>query len=79
MVIGHAACVQPGRRAGTGVGKYCTYICRELKTGQQKVQLYYEEDPLCPSSYIIYLLWKQHRIEGNGHKGYMTCFFRPKR
>ena len=27
---------------------------REPKTGQQKVQLY-EDDPLCPSRYIIYL------------------------
>ena len=26
--------------------------CREPKTGQQKVQRYYEDDPLCPSSYI---------------------------
>ena len=29
--------------------------CREPKTGQQKVQLYYEDDPLCLSGYIIYL------------------------
>ena len=28
--------------------------CREPKTGQLKVQLYYEDEPLCPSSYIIY-------------------------
>ena len=29
--------------------------CREPKTGQQKVQLYYGDDPLCPSRFIIYL------------------------
>ena len=29
--------------------------CREPKTGQQTVQLYYEDNPLCLSSYIIYL------------------------
>ena len=31
----------PGRRAGSGVGKYILYSvqCREPKTGQQKVQL----------------------------------------
>ena len=35
-------------------GKY-EYKCREPKTGQQKIQLYYDEDPLCPSSYITVL------------------------
>ena len=39
-----------GRDTGTGVVR-----CQEPKTGQQKVQLYYEDDPLCPSKYIIYL------------------------
>ena len=35
---------------------------REPKSGQQKVQLYYEDDPLCPSpGYIIYLLYAIHR------------------
>ena len=33
--------VMPDQRAGTFVGKYIQR--RELKTGQQKVQLYYEE------------------------------------
>ena len=27
---------------------------RDPKTGQQKVQLYYEDDPFCPYRYIIY-------------------------
>ena len=31
--------------------------CHEHKTGQQKVQLYYEDDPLCPSWYIIYCIY----------------------
>ena len=46
-----------GRQAGSVVGKYSTM--QRAKTGQQKVQLYYEDDPLCLStvvtSYIIYL------------------------
>ena len=29
--------------------------CRAPKIGQQKVQHYYKEDPLCSSGYIIYL------------------------
>ena len=41
-----------GRRAGSGVDKN---FCREPKKGQQKVQLYYENDPLSPSRNIIYL------------------------
>ena len=41
----------PGRRVGSGVG----YYIAESPTEQQKVQLYYEDEPLCPSSYIIYL------------------------
>ena len=42
-----------GRRAGSGAVAASMYIqCREPKTGQQKV---YEDDPLGPSMYIIYL------------------------
>ena len=41
----------PGRLAGSWQVQY-----RELKTGQHKVQLKnYEDDPLCPSGYIMYL------------------------
>ena len=48
--------VMPGRRTGSAVGKYMhTVKCREPKTGHQKVQLYYEDDPLCPSRYVYYL------------------------
>ena len=43
----------PGWRAGSGVGKYCMF--RELKTGQQKVQIHDEDESLCPPEYIIYL------------------------
>ena len=37
---------------------------REPKTDQQKAQLYYEDDPLCPIRYIIDLWWLglQHPI-----------------
>ena len=42
-------------RAG-GQGQVLANIhCREPKTGQQEVQLCSESDPLCPSSYTIYL------------------------
>ena len=54
----YSGVVMPGWQAGSGVGKYCTFVqCRELQTGQQKVQLNYkdEDDPLCPSWYIICL------------------------
>ena len=40
-----------------GVKTQTTYNEREPKTRLQKVQLYYEDNPLCPSRYIIYL-WK---------------------
>ena len=38
-----------GRWVGTGVGNWqVLYLqCREPKTGQQKIQLYYEDDQLC--------------------------------
>ena len=42
-----------GRRAGSSVGKYITE-----STKQQKVQHYYEDYPLCPSSEIIHLCYK---------------------
>ena len=48
----------PGRWAGSGVGLVHTLSRREPKTGQQKVQLFYEDDPLCPSSYTYYLSMK---------------------
>ena len=37
--------VKLGRRAGSRVGKYIQ--CQEPKTRQQKVQICYEDDPLC--------------------------------
>ena len=42
----------PGRRAGSGVGNYTAESPEQV---QQKVQLYYEDNPLCPYRYIIYL------------------------
>ena len=48
-------CVRRWSAAGPAGRLRCWLVhCRELKTGQEKVQLYYEDDPLCPSSYIIY-------------------------
>ena len=41
----------PGWRAGSGVVKY---NAESPKQGQQKVQLFYEDAPLCPSKDIIY-------------------------
>ena len=40
---------------GGGVMRGRQAQCREPKTGQQKAQLYYEGNPLCPSGYIIYI------------------------
>ena len=49
-------CVRRWSDAGpAGMVRCCQIQCPEPKTGQQKVQFYYEDDPLCPSSYIIYL------------------------
>ena len=49
-------CVRQGREAGPAGRVRCWLVhCMEPKTGQQKVQLYYEGDSLCPSSYVIYL------------------------
>ena len=42
-------------RFGSRPGSDAVIQCREPKTGQHKVQHYYKDDPLCPSSYIIYL------------------------
>ena len=34
----------------------CWHVqCQKAKAGQQKVQLYYKDDTLCPSRNIIYL------------------------
>ena len=45
-------CVRRWSDAGP-VGRVICWLvrCREPNTGQQKVQLYYEDDPLCPSKY----------------------------
>ena len=43
--------------------------CREPKTGQQKVQLYYEDDPIYPSSYIIYLWSIANSMKGGWCRG----------
>ena len=43
-----------------GHGQVLEVQCREPKTVQQKVQPFYEDDPLFPSRYnIIYLLYEQ--------------------
>ena len=58
-------------------GKY-EYKCREPKTGQQKIQLYYDEDPLCPSSYITvpyYLCFKLSTYMVNHSlQKHVSCF-----
>ena len=45
--------MMPGRRAGSGVGKYSADI---PKQGQQKVQLYCKDDPLGPSRIVILII-----------------------
>ena len=52
--------------------------CREPKKGQQKVQLYYEDDPLCTSRYIIYLCaqgsdWQTGTIQSRSTASYISC------
>ena len=42
----------PGRQAGSVVG-----TMQRAKTGQQKVQLYYEDDPLCLSTVVILFIY----------------------
>ena len=52
-------CIVAGPAPAGRVRFWQVYIvqCQELKTGQKKFQLYryYENGPLCPSRYIIYL------------------------
>ena len=43
---------RPGRRAGSGVGKY---IAESIKRGSKRINPFSGFDPLCPSRYIIYL------------------------
>ena len=54
-----------------------TVKCQEPKTRQQKVQLYYEDDPLCPSGHIIYLLYSTLLAKKTG--GGRTNVPHPKR
>ena len=50
-------CVRRRSDAGPAGRVRCWQVqCREPKTGQHKFKLYYEDDPLCPSRYIIYLM-----------------------
>ena len=70
--------VQRWSDAGTVQVLASTVQCREPKTGQQKVQHYYKNDPLCPSSYTIYLqqrFWVQirHRITINMGQASSRC------
>ena len=49
-------CVRRSNHAGPAGRVSWQVQCREPKTGQQKVQLYYDDYPLCPSRNIIYLI-----------------------
>ena len=50
-------CVRWWSDAGLAGRNSCWQVRQEPKTGQQKVQLYYQDDPVCPSRYIMtYLL-----------------------
>ena len=44
--------VMLSRRAGPGAGKYND---ESPKQGSKRFKLYYNDDPLCPSRYNIYL------------------------
>ena len=57
-IYGHALCraVEWCRAGGQGQMLTCWQVQgREPKTGQQKVQLYYKDEPFSLSRYIIYL------------------------
>ena len=60
--------------AGRGKVLASTVHCRELKTGQQKVQLYYADDPLCLSRYITYLLAAQCKFGRKFSWDNKSCF-----
>ena len=71
--------VQRWSDAGPAGRVRCWQIqCWEPIKGQQKVQGYYKDDPLCPSGYIIYLWFvdgpdaaRQHPgLHCGGHPGY---------
>ena len=50
----HALCTAvDGCRAG---GQVQVLAIVHAETGQQKVHLYYKDDPLCPASYAVYYL-----------------------
>ena len=54
-------CLRRSSDAGPAGRVRCWLVhCQEPKTGQQKVQLKYKDDPLCPS-YLIYLCWYRTR------------------
>ena len=56
-------CLRRWSDAGPAGRVRCWLVqCREPKTGQQKVQLYYEDDPLCPSSYCILFIYVVHSV-----------------
>ena len=46
-------------RAGSGVGKYNV---ESPKQGSKRVQLYYADDPLCPSRYCILFIYVVHSV-----------------
>ena len=58
------------RPAGRFIALCWQVQCWEPKTGQQKVQFYYEDDhPLCPSRYIINLwTWACCPASPSGHR-----------
>ena len=60
-------CVRRWSDAGPAGRVRCWLVhCPEPKIGQQKVQLYYEDDPLCPSSYCVFFIFDGERESGAG-------------
>ena len=67
MDNGHALCTAvEWCQAGGQVRVLAMVYCWEPKIGQQKVQLYYEDDPLCPSSYYVFFIFDGERESGAG-------------
>ena len=66
---GHAASTTVKWCRPAGRVRFWQVKCQEPKTRQQKVQLYYEDDPLCPSGHIIYLLYSTLLAKKTGGGG----------
>ena len=65
---GDALCMAVEWCRAIGQGHRCKLMhCREPKTGHQKVQLYYEDDTLCPYSYFFTFCISFYQLAGDNN------------